>query len=70
MEEHAKSTPISRLPLITVLDTKNHLKDVPICQVTLWITLFVEILLLLFSINSVPFVSPSAAISFGAKFLQ
>ncbi|KAH7851414.1 hypothetical protein Vadar_011283 [Vaccinium darrowii] len=32
MEEHAKSTPISRLPLITVLDTKNHLKDVPICQ--------------------------------------
>ncbi|XP_058228445.1 uncharacterized protein LOC131336574 isoform X2 [Rhododendron vialii] len=32
MEEHAKSTPISRLPLITVLDTKHHLKDVPVCQ--------------------------------------
>ncbi|KAE9466877.1 hypothetical protein C3L33_01227, partial [Rhododendron williamsianum] len=33
MEEHAKSTPISRLPLITVLDTKHHLKDVPVCQI-------------------------------------
>ncbi|RYQ80560.1 hypothetical protein Ahy_Scaffold1g106888 isoform A [Arachis hypogaea] len=29
MEGHAKSTPISRLPLITVLDTKHHLKDIP-----------------------------------------
>lgn len=47
MEEHAKSTPISRLPLITVLDTKHHLKDIPVCQVTLWITLFIEIFLLL-----------------------
>ncbi|KAK4792051.1 hypothetical protein SAY86_022486 [Trapa natans] len=32
MEGHAKSAPISRLPLITVLDTKHHLKDVPVCQ--------------------------------------
>ncbi|GMP28054.1 hypothetical protein CsSME_00003759 [Camellia sinensis var. sinensis] len=32
MEEHAKSAPISRLPLITILDTKHHLKDIPVCQ--------------------------------------
>ncbi|QHO40579.1 hypothetical protein DS421_5g138450 [Arachis hypogaea] len=32
MEGHAKSTPISRLPLITVLDTKHHLKDIPVVQ--------------------------------------
>ncbi|XP_052197931.1 uncharacterized protein LOC127804887 [Diospyros lotus] len=32
MEEHAKSTPMSRLPLITVLDSKHHLKDLPVCQ--------------------------------------
>lgn len=31
MEGHAKSAPISRLPLITVLDTKHHLKDIPVC---------------------------------------
>ncbi|RDY02153.1 Copia protein, partial [Mucuna pruriens] len=29
MEGHIKSAPISRLPLITVLDTKHHLKDIP-----------------------------------------
>ncbi|XP_075514915.1 uncharacterized protein LOC142549708 isoform X2 [Primulina tabacum] len=32
MEGNAKSSPISRLPLITVLDTKYHLRDFPICQ--------------------------------------
>lgn len=32
MEGHAKSAPISRMPLITILDTKNYLKDVPVCQ--------------------------------------
>ncbi|XP_054823502.1 uncharacterized protein LOC129321674 [Prosopis cineraria] len=32
MEGHAKSNPISRLPLITVLDTKHQLKDIPVCQ--------------------------------------
>ncbi|KAJ6740284.1 AUTOPHAGY PROTEIN 16-LIKE [Salix purpurea] len=32
MEGHAKSAPISRLPLITILDTKHHLKDIPVCQ--------------------------------------
>ncbi|PSS21303.1 Actin cytoskeleton-regulatory complex protein [Actinidia chinensis var. chinensis] len=32
MEEHARSSPISRLPLITILDTKHVLKDVPVCQ--------------------------------------
>ncbi|KZV23097.1 hypothetical protein F511_06621 [Dorcoceras hygrometricum] len=32
MEGNAKSSPISRLPLITVLDAKNHLRDFPICQ--------------------------------------
>lgn len=32
MEGHAKNAPISRLPLITILDAKNHLRDFPICQ--------------------------------------
>ncbi|KAJ0097107.1 hypothetical protein Patl1_28747 [Pistacia atlantica] len=32
MEGHAKSAPISRLPLITMLDTKHRLKDIPVCQ--------------------------------------
>ncbi|XP_030498317.2 uncharacterized protein LOC115713962 isoform X2 [Cannabis sativa] len=32
MEGHAKSAPISRLPLITMLDVKHHLKDIPVCQ--------------------------------------
>ncbi|KAM1073611.1 hypothetical protein PS2_018339 [Malus domestica] len=32
MEGHAKSAPISRLPLITIVDTKHHLKDVPVFQ--------------------------------------
>lgn len=32
MEGHAKSAPISRMPLITILDTKNYLKDIPVCQ--------------------------------------
>ncbi|KAJ6907485.1 hypothetical protein NC651_018024 [Populus alba x Populus x berolinensis] len=32
MEGHAKSAPISRLPLITILDTKHHLRDIPVCQ--------------------------------------
>ncbi|XP_073037867.1 uncharacterized protein [Primulina eburnea] len=32
MEGNAKSSPISRLPLITVLDTKYHLRDFPIFQ--------------------------------------
>ncbi|GLU19989.1 hypothetical protein SLE2022_362080 [Rubroshorea leprosula] len=32
MEGHSKSAPISRLPLITIIDAKDHLKDIPICQ--------------------------------------
>ncbi|KAG8384407.1 hypothetical protein BUALT_Bualt04G0114800 [Buddleja alternifolia] len=32
MEGHAKSAPISRLPLITVLDTRHRLRDFPVCQ--------------------------------------
>lgn len=32
MEGHAKNAPISRLPLITMLDSKHHLKDIPVCQ--------------------------------------
>ncbi|RDY07951.1 hypothetical protein CR513_07872, partial [Mucuna pruriens] len=32
MEGHAKISPISRLPLITVLDNKHHLKDFPVCE--------------------------------------
>lgn len=34
MEGHAKSGPISRLPLITISDSGNLLRDVPVCQVT------------------------------------
>jgi len=33
MEGHAKISPISRLPLITVLDNKHYLKDFPVCEV-------------------------------------
>ncbi|CAH9060859.1 unnamed protein product [Cuscuta epithymum] len=32
MEGHAKSAPISRLPLITILDTKNLLRHTPVVQ--------------------------------------
>ncbi|PIN18240.1 hypothetical protein CDL12_09092 [Handroanthus impetiginosus] len=32
MEGHAKSAPIARLPLITILDNKHHLGDFPVCQ--------------------------------------
>ncbi|KAH7511543.1 hypothetical protein JRO89_XSUnG0192200 [Xanthoceras sorbifolium] len=32
MEGHAKNAPISRLPLITMLDAKHRLKDIPVCQ--------------------------------------
>lgn len=33
MEGHAKTAPISRLPLITMLDAKRRMKDIPVCQV-------------------------------------
>ncbi|XP_064984198.1 uncharacterized protein LOC135624480 [Musa acuminata AAA Group] len=32
MEGHAKRGPISRLPVITISDAKNQLRDVPVCQ--------------------------------------
>ncbi|KAG1360945.1 hypothetical protein COCNU_09G004080 [Cocos nucifera] len=32
MEGHAKSGPISRLPLITISDVNHQLQDVPVCQ--------------------------------------
>ncbi|XWS41944.1 hypothetical protein CRYUN_Cryun17cG0125700 [Craigia yunnanensis] len=32
MEGHAKNAPISRLPLITMVDAKHQLKDIPVCQ--------------------------------------
>ncbi|KAK8685899.1 hypothetical protein V6N13_124931 [Hibiscus sabdariffa] len=32
MEGHAKTAPISRLPLITIMDSRNQLKDIPVCQ--------------------------------------
>ena len=34
MEGHAQSGPISRLPLITISDANNQLRDVPVCQVS------------------------------------
>ncbi|KAL3525713.1 hypothetical protein ACH5RR_014085 [Cinchona calisaya] len=32
MEGHSKTAPITRLPLITILDAKHLLRDVPVCQ--------------------------------------
>uniref|UniRef100_R7W694 Transducin/WD40 repeat-like superfamily protein n=1 Tax=Aegilops tauschii TaxID=37682 RepID=R7W694_AEGTA len=32
MEGHAKSGPISRLPLVTISDPSNLLRDIPVCQ--------------------------------------
>uniref|UniRef100_A0A803MMR2 Transducin/WD40 repeat-like superfamily protein n=1 Tax=Chenopodium quinoa TaxID=63459 RepID=A0A803MMR2_CHEQI len=32
LEGHAKSAPVARLPLITLLDTSNHLRHLPVCQ--------------------------------------
>ncbi|XWS45293.1 hypothetical protein CRYUN_Cryun15aG0124300 [Craigia yunnanensis] len=32
MEGHAKTAPICRLPLITIVDAKHQLKDIPVCQ--------------------------------------
>ncbi|KAA3461298.1 COMPASS component SWD1 [Gossypium australe] len=32
MEGHAETAPISRLPLISIVDAKNKLKDIPVCQ--------------------------------------
>ncbi|KAK9682127.1 hypothetical protein RND81_10G052700 [Saponaria officinalis] len=32
LEGHAKSAPIARLPLINIIDTRNHLRDLPVCQ--------------------------------------
>lgn len=32
MEGHAKSGPITRLPLVTISDSSNLLRDVPVCQ--------------------------------------
>ncbi|EPS67380.1 hypothetical protein M569_07395, partial [Genlisea aurea] len=32
MQGHAKSDPISRLPLITIFDTRDHLRNFPVCQ--------------------------------------
>lgn len=36
MEGHAKSGPISRLPLVTISDSSNLLRDIPVCQVISW----------------------------------
>lgn len=47
MEGHAKIAPISRLPLITMLDTKDRLKDVPVCQVAIHCNLFVTFIITL-----------------------
>lgn len=32
LEGHAKSAPVARLPLITILDTRNYLRHLPVCQ--------------------------------------
>lgn len=32
LEEHGKSGPIPRLPLLTIADTRHPLRDIPVCQ--------------------------------------
>lgn len=63
MEGHAKTAPISRLPLITMLDVKHHLKDIPVCQVGHYDHIVVLLFPLLFLNNRFVFL---AAISLGA----
>lgn len=72
MEGHAKSAPISRLPLITVFDPKHRLKDIPVCQVAwLMIKLFVILITNYHGISwYLKHLDSLAAISFGAQFLQ
>lgn len=72
MEGHAKSAPISRLPLITIFDSKHQLKDIPVCQVAwLMIKLIVIALTNYHCISCyLKHLDSLAAISFGAQFLQ
>lgn len=68
MEGHAKSGPISRLPLVTISDSSNLLRDVPVCQVTnTLIYLFANAPFSL-SKQFITFAIP--AIPSGAEFLQ
>lgn len=69
MEGHAKSGPIPRLPLVTISEPSNLLRDVPVCQVTNWSNFFFH-LHAPFSLSKqfINFVMP--AIPSGAKFLQ
>ena len=70
MEGHSKSTPISRLPLITMLDTKHHLKDFPVYQVRFDDSCAVVILNIRARVTDVDTSWVLAAISLGAQFLQ
>jgi hypothetical protein len=69
MEGHAQSGPIPRLPLVTISDSSNLLRDVPVCQVTVRVIYFFYLLaLFLFSKQLVDFATP--AIPSRAEFLQ
>ena len=55
MEGHAKSGPISRLPLVTISDSSNLLRDVPVCQVLIIVTYLFTYILPLHSLNKMIF---------------
>jgi len=52
MEGHAKSGPISRLPLVTISDSSNLLRDVPVCQVLIIVTYLFTCILPFRSLNN------------------
>lgn len=52
MEGHAKSGPISRLPLVTISDSSDLLRDVPVCQVTIRVIYLFTYMLPFCSLNS------------------
>lgn len=68
MEGHAKSGPISRLPLVTISDSSNLLRDVPVCQVT--ITLIYLFANAPFSLSKQFIIFAIPAIPSRAEFLQ
>ena len=59
MEGHAKSGPISRLPLVTISDSSNLLRDVPVCQVLIIVTYLFTYILPLHSLNKMIFCNSS-----------
>jgi hypothetical protein len=67
MEGHAKSGPIPRLPLVTISELSNLLRDVLVCQVIVRI-IFSFSIVSFHSKQPIHFLIP--AIPSGAEFLQ